>query len=952
MKIQVPFLNRTIELAESAKPTKGKMTDEVGVAGEVVFTGFKDEEARIDKVSIATYREMVDRDPTIESLYNIFTLPVIAATYRIDPDENDNAETQAEFVRRNLLEPPHKGGMELPFSLFLDQLLLATIDGFQLWERVYRIDDAGLLALRKLAHRDSIGLTLKRDKFGGYAGAAQRVNYMGKWIDVELDAYKTFLFTHNKARSFLYGRSAFKSLYKPYDKKRRLEYLDSIALQNDAIKAKILKRTEPGDLGKEGKKARDKALAVLSKLGETKPVASIPYGFDVDTIKSDGRSPHESIERQNSEMARAFLATFALLGSQGKSSNVGSYALSDNLADMLMTSIKGFMTKIEEHINQYLIADLIDLNFADKHYPEFHFDDITSDVVEVMTEAFQKLLEKDKISDEMVQGIEEAAANRLEIDLDAIKKQREKQAKKDAKEAEKKAASESEGDDDDPNKPGGSELSDVSSRNFPGLYDGLVDESKLGCIMLDLQTFDVRPHVEAADADLYTTDEAHSGGAVAETEAHVTLLYGLLQNGNTIKDKVDKVLDGLNIESVVINDVGSFEVEPDAPSVPIVAYVNSNSSRGLYYDGDNRLKQAHDRLALLPHINTFGDYQPHVTLAYVKNDPDIVQKWVKALGDKLRGMRLGVTGLNYGDLPEESEDDDEGGAAGDGGKFLSDGKWWRPLTPAEQTVKLAELGQRMDTLEQQFLDDIQPTVDTVIEDLAKQASSVKSANDVTVALPSSYSRVIAVTIKTAYNYAKTGAADELKVAAPATSKEAVDGMQELTSFVVDKQQDDLKNLIRAEIIKAGRTNQLAEGDTPAPVEGETPPPPPESNFATALKVVLGAWFVAKLRATASSIVSQSVNNGRNDVFDGVAKEGDAFEYSAILDTKVCAICTDLDGKVVDFKEYRRTQWKPPIHFHCRCIWILLRRLLKETDTTLPKVTGLPETAGGKYGPLL
>lgn len=911
--MKIPFLNKTLELAEKTKPTKGKMTDEVGVAGEVVFNGFKDEEARADKTTIQTYRDMIDKDPTVESLYNIFTLPVIAATYRIDPDENDNAETQAQFVRKNLLEPPHKGGMELPFSLFLDQLLLSVVDGFQLWERVYRIDEEGHLALKKLAHRDSIGITLKRDKYGGYAGAAQRVNYMGEWKDIELEAYKTFLFTHNKARSFLYGRSAFKSLYPKYDKKRRLEYLDSIGLQNDAIKAKLLKRTEQGDLGKEGKKARDKALSVLTKLGETKPVASIPYGFDVDVLDGEGRSPHESIERQNSEMARAFLATFALLGSQGKSSNVGSYALSDNLADMLMTSIKGFMTKIEEHINQYLIADIIDLNFAEKHYPEFHFDDITSDVVEVMTESFQKLLEKDKISDEMVQGIEEAAANRLEIDLDAIKKQREKQAKKDEKEAARKAA-QSEED--------GKELSDISSRNFPGLYDGLVDEGKLGCIMLDLQTFDVRPHVEGADADLYLTDEAHSGGAVAETEAHVTLLYGLLQNGNTIKDKVDKVLDGLNIESVIVNDVGSFEVAADAPSVPIVAYVSSNSSRGLYYDGDNRLKQAHDRLALLPHINTFGDYQPHVTLAYVKNDPDIVQKWVKALGEKLRGMRIGATGINYGDLPEE-DDDDEGGAAGSGGKFLSDGKWWRQLTPAEKTVKFAELNTKMDNMEQAFAKSAEPILKKYVEDLAATSASSK---DITVDLPKEYATLVANTIKEAYNYAKLGAADEHKVAAPATGAEAVAGMKELTDFVLEKQQADIKAIIIAE--RSKYPTQLADDDA--------------DELQRAIEAVITAallvWVSSIIEATASAIVSRAINNGRNAVFVSIAQEGDVYQWSALLDIKVCSICQTLDGSTVSPEEYGRTRWQPPIHFNCRCVWVLIRRL--SASFRMPEANGI------------
>lgn len=901
------------------EPTRD-LTKEVGVAGDVIFEGFEQEEARSDKVSIKEYREMIDKDPTIESLFNIFTLPIVAATYRIDAGEDDDNEEQADFIRRNLLEPPHKGGMESPFTLFTDQLLLSVVDGFQLWEKVYRIEN-GKLTLKKLAHRDSIGLSLIRGDDGGYGGVRQQVSYGNDSVDVILPAYKTFLFTHNKARDYLYGRSALRSLRKPYMKKARLEYLDSIALQADAIKPKVLVRTAEGTiddgegLDKKVSGVKRRVLDALAMLGERKAVASIPYGYDVKEMTQNGRDPHQSIERQNSEMARAFLATFTLLGSQG-GSNVGSYALSDNLSDMLMISLKAFMTKVEEHVNQYIIADLHNLNFANPHYSEFHYDDLTSDTVQVIADAFMKLLEKDRISDEMVQGIEEQTASRLEINLEQLKKDREDRAKE-----EKKA---------EVSKTEGAQLSDIAARDFPGLYKELgVNEDNLGCIMLDLQPFDVLKHVPDAQNDLYVTDEAHSGGAVAETEAHVTLLYGLLQNGNTIKSQVDTVLNGWKCDSVVLDIVDSFPVPADAPAVPIVAKTWTPE-----------LQDANKRLSLLPHVNTFTEYNPHITLAYVKNDPDIVQKWVKALNAVIGGMRVTATGINYGDQPDEDEEDD----ANSGGKFLSDGlKWRRPLTPAEETVKLAELNEGMDNMEQTFIDVITPLSERITDELVAEAEKAKSTSDINVELPADYGKVIFNTIRTAYNYAKTGAADELNVPAPATSKEAIAGMQELTQFVIDKQQDDLKHLIRAEFLKAQRTNMLAEGDAEEEAAAAT-------SFRTALAALLASWFLSKLKATAGSIVSQGVNNGRGDVFDDVAKPGDLFEYSAILDEKLCPICEDLDGAVVEYDEYRRTRWKPPIHFHCRCLWILIRKV--SATYKLPKVTGLPFTAGGVDGPKL
>ena len=409
--------------------TPKNLTSEIGFAGDIVFESFDREESRTDEISIKDYRRMLDSDTTVEALYNIFTMSILAATYHIDADSEDVDEAQAEFVRRNLLEPPHKGGMQTPMNLFIDQSLIAIYEGFALFEKVYELRD-GKLVLKRLAHRDSTTLTLIRDEVGGFGGAKQRTtDATGAFQEVTIPAYKCFLFTYGKNRNYLYGRSAFKSLYPRYDKKRRLEYLDSVALQADAIKPKVLKRTVDGVVSEQLKKARNKALEVLGRLGKHNSVASIPYGYELDVLNTEGRDPHQSIERQNSEMARAFHASVILTATQGSASNVGSYSLSTNQKDLLQTAITGVMRLLESHINQYLIADLIDLNFAERHYPEFHFDTPDESIISAVFEAFKLLVQKDRISDDIATGIEESTATRLGIDLDAIKKRRQEEPK-------------------------------------------------------------------------------------------------------------------------------------------------------------------------------------------------------------------------------------------------------------------------------------------------------------------------------------------------------------------------------------------------------------------------------------------------------------------------------------------------------------------------------------------
>lgn len=431
------------------EPTPKNLTSEIGFAGDIVFEGFDREESRVDEISIKDYRKMLDNDTTVEALYNIFTMSILAATYHIDADSNDEGEVQAELVRRNLLEPPHKGGMQTPMNLFIDQSLAAIYEGFALFEKVYEVRDSKLV-LKRLAHRDSTTLTLIRDTDGGFGGTKQcAADSDGVYHEVIIPAHKCFLFTYGKSRSYLYGRSAFKPLYPRYDKKRRLEYLDSIALQADAIKPKVLRRITDGVVTDELKRARNKALDVLGRLGKRNSVASLPYGYELDVLNTEGRDPHQSIERQNSEMARAFHASVILTATQGSASNVGSYSLSTNQKDLLQTAITGVMRLLEAHINQYLIADLIDLNFAERHYPEFRFDTPDESIISAVFEAFKLLVQKDKVSDDIAAGIEESTATRLGIDLEAIKKRRQEDAEDD-----ESAGKENENTEDD--KDGGS----------------------------------------------------------------------------------------------------------------------------------------------------------------------------------------------------------------------------------------------------------------------------------------------------------------------------------------------------------------------------------------------------------------------------------------------------------------------------------------------------------------
>lgn len=183
-------------------------------------------------------------------------------------------------------------------------------------------------------------------------------------------------------------------------------------------------------------------------------------------------------------------------------------------------------------------------------------------------------------------------------------------------------------------------LNQIASRDYPELYKDIdIDTDNLGCIMLDLEPMSVLKHVEGKESEVFENPKWDQGSVPAETVPHVTLLYGLLENGNKWKNKVDLLLKDWNLKEVKIDHVGFFKT-PD--SYAVVAHLEKTPA----------LVDGHERLTLLPHVNTFSEYLPHMTLAYVKLDAD-VEEWVDALGAVYNGKTVKAAGINYGDREKD-----------------------------------------------------------------------------------------------------------------------------------------------------------------------------------------------------------------------------------------------------------------------------------------------------------
>lgn len=185
---------------------------------------------------------------------------------------------------------------------------------------------------------------------------------------------------------------------------------------------------------------------------------------------------------------------------------------------------------------------------------------------------------------------------------------------------------------------------DVKTLGFVGLtFDPLPVREQL-----DQQVWGVRiiesDYVYAPDGDY----RDWVAGPVAEHGAHVTAKYGLLTPSYERKEIINDLIGWPRPVSVEVEDVEVFPSPyPDLPYGCLVARL-----------GGDDLREMNAALSVLPHVDSFAEYKPHMTIAYLR--PDVATyAGIPEARSWLLGKRLTVTGIDYGKvyaaLGEKSE---------------------------------------------------------------------------------------------------------------------------------------------------------------------------------------------------------------------------------------------------------------------------------------------------------
>lgn len=397
-----------INLAKQPAPVTDQEQGTAVSGKAITITG---EVFDVSRIKIRDYVAMRQNDGMIAAIYNVMTLPIIANPWSIVPDALDTGSTQANVVTNNFTKPPHEGGMETSFDLVLADMLRAIAEGWRAYELVPTLSAEGYFIYKKIASRDNQTVTLNVTDKGDYNGFSQMA-YQGSKMDrVTIQPQNSFLFTYGKDKDWIVGESAFRSCYYNYIKKQKLFFLAEQAAQQFAIPPKVAIASD-----KAKQTGMDAVTQALTDLGVSS-ATTLPPGYSAAVLSATGRfDVVPLINLHNAEMARSALADFLLLGSGTDS---GSWALSTDKTDMFVLALRGIMRNVEEHINNYLIPNLIDWNFETPHYPKFKFADITDQTSDTVKEAMQSLIQylPAGIPDYIIKGITDKMAAQLGVQI-------------------------------------------------------------------------------------------------------------------------------------------------------------------------------------------------------------------------------------------------------------------------------------------------------------------------------------------------------------------------------------------------------------------------------------------------------------------------------------------------------------------------------------------------------
>lgn len=379
--------------------------------------------------------EMRRRDGQTALLLNMFMMPILSCLREAEwvvPPDTKGGEKEVEFANNMFRLPPNRGGMTVPIRQVLKQTLLATLEGFSVFEEVVQVAETGpnkgKYVLRKLAHRDSRTIQFRVDETGGFDGVLQVAQKPdGTPHKAIIPKEKTLFFNVQSEQNPLYGRSLFEAAWYHYDVKIKWYYISQIAGQFAAV---------PGRVGSYPISAspleRQRFADALKSFAFNTSVA-FPNDYKVSPFNGSSSFDFiKNIEHHSHLQSKSVMLQFVDSESRPQLIDNGSR---DASADLFIQVLQGLMDDIAETWSNHLMPKYIDWNFGSGVYPQFRFGQLTDSNKDLLQSVFGQVMVSSVLNctPEFVRQVEEKMTARLGLDVNYEEiRQHEKEAAEDA----------------------------------------------------------------------------------------------------------------------------------------------------------------------------------------------------------------------------------------------------------------------------------------------------------------------------------------------------------------------------------------------------------------------------------------------------------------------------------------------------------------------------------------
>ncbi len=348
-----------------------KNTETIGTSGIYCLSGQVQKEYSADLKGLKglnIYNQMYQSDGLNKGLIKAQFLPLLNATWYIEPSdpENEEAVLLAKKVENNLIH-----GIKTPWRRFLYQALLEYVYGFYLFEIKDKLvenpeEEEFAIQIDDLEPRHPTTITKWIHDDEGNLIEVQQEAYFNKgessvWKVVKIPYDNCLHFINEPEAGNYTGTSDFRAKYKHWLIIKNIENIENVGIEKMALGTLVVEPPENyASLNTSQKADIDARAEEIIENWRAHRYAGVyaPYGMKIHIIegKMNSQAIRQTVERHQNKSAISSLAGFILL-TEG-----GSYALDKSKTSFFLQCLNGIAQDICDTISNQLIKRLVLLN--------------------------------------------------------------------------------------------------------------------------------------------------------------------------------------------------------------------------------------------------------------------------------------------------------------------------------------------------------------------------------------------------------------------------------------------------------------------------------------------------------------------------------------------------------------------------------------------------------------